>query len=138
MGEEPGRRGFALPGMQSRLSPLVATAVLAVVVTVWHVPLLFLEEGGLETSFAVSFVGGTVAVTFWYAWLFNHSRGSVLLVLIAHSVEGSIQDGGLIYMGVWMAVALVLVVSDWAHWRRPAPVGATTPVPAVPKAVPGG
>jgi hypothetical protein len=28
----------------------------------------------------------TMAVTFWYAWLFNHTAGSVLLVVMAHSV----------------------------------------------------
>ena len=28
----------------------------------------------------------TIAVTFWYSWLFNHTAGSVLLVVMAHSV----------------------------------------------------
>jgi uncharacterized protein len=27
----------------------------------------------------------TFAVTFWYAWLFNHTGGSVLMTLVAHS-----------------------------------------------------
>ena len=63
----------------------------------------------------------TVAVTFWYAWLFNRTGGSVLLVLMAHSVEGSLQlqAQDWIYMGVWGAVALVLLVADRAAWRRP-------------------
>src|SRR5215211_7731822 len=56
MGEEPGWRGFALPGLQSTLSPLVSTLILGVVVTVWHVPLLFLEEGGLQPSFFVGYL----------------------------------------------------------------------------------
>jgi hypothetical protein len=30
-------------------------------------------------------------VTFWYAWLFNHTGGSVLMTLVAHAIEGSIQ-----------------------------------------------
>jgi predicted ATPase len=25
---------------------------------------------------------------FWYTWLFNHTRGSVLMLIVAHSVEG--------------------------------------------------
>src|SRR5215217_9061153 len=33
LGEEPGWRGFALPGLQSTLSPLVSTVILAVLVT---------------------------------------------------------------------------------------------------------
>jgi uncharacterized protein len=43
LGEEPGWRGFALPGLQAGRSPLVATLILAVLVVIWHVPLFFLE-----------------------------------------------------------------------------------------------
>jgi hypothetical protein len=52
----------------------------------------------------------------------------VLLVLIAHSVEGSIQVSGtnLIYMGVWVVVAVALVVGDWSRWRGTAPAEART------------
>ena len=42
MGEEPGWRGVALPGLQgSGLSPLVSTMILAPIVALWHVPLVF-------------------------------------------------------------------------------------------------
>ena len=55
----------------------------------------------------------TVAVTLWYNWLFNRTGGSVLLVILAHDLEGSIQvEIGWIYMGVWLAVAIGLVVFD--------------------------
>jgi hypothetical protein len=56
----------------------------------------------------------------------------VLMVVVAHSVEGSIQFAqGWIYMGVWVAVAIGLVVFDWKAWLGPAPAPATT-VPSVP------
>ena len=132
LGEEPGWRGYALPALQARRTPLAATAVLAVVVTAWHVPLLFLEPGGLAPSFVVYFVVTTVAVTFWYTWLFDHARGSILIVVVAHSVEGSIQGSGLIYTGVWLAVVVALLVADRAFWRGPAPAEATTPEPSPP------
>jgi uncharacterized protein len=127
LGEEPGWRGFALPGLQTTLSPLLATLILAVLITGWHVPLFFLEDGGLQPSFILTALLGTVAVTFWYTWLFNHTGGSVLLVIVAHSIEGSIQAGGWIYTGVWCAVAIGLVVFDWKAWRGPAPSGMATP-----------
>ncbi len=94
MGEEPGWRGFALPGLQATLSPLSATLILAVLITGWHLPLFFLEESGLQPSFILTAALTTVAVTFWYTWLFNHTGGSVLMVIVAHSIEGSIQAGG--------------------------------------------
>jgi membrane protease YdiL (CAAX protease family) len=126
LGEEPGWRGFAQAGMQSRMSPMSATLVLAVLATGWHVPLFFLEDGGLAASSAVSGLVTTVAVTFWYAWLFNRTNGSVLLVVIAHSVEGSLQALGWVYMGVWLAVAVALVAFDQKTWRRPALDGAVS------------
>ena len=110
----------------------MATLILAVLVTVWHVPTFFLE-GGLQPSFILGGVLGTVAVTFWYSWLFNHTGGSVLMTLVAHATEGSIQFGAfwtagaaarmgwLLYAAAWCAVAIGLVVFDWQFWRGPAP-----------------
>ena len=120
LGEEPGWRGFALPGLQgSGRSPLTATLILALLVTGWHVPLFFLEEGGLQPNILVAGLLTTVAVTFWYSWLFNHTRGSVLMTLVAHSVEGSIHSSGWSYMITWCAVAILLVVFNRTAWRRP-------------------
>jgi uncharacterized protein len=148
LGEEPGWRGFALPGLQgSGLSPLVSTLILGVLVTGWHVPILFLEEGGLQPSFLVGFLLGTMAVTFWYSWLFNHTGGSVLITLIAHSTQGTITIGGLwssgadlaqayLLMGVVAsAIAIGLVVFDRKAWRGPAPATVRTepPVQQAPK-----
>jgi CAAX protease family protein len=139
LGEEPGWRGFALPGLQSTLSPLVSTLILGVLVTGWHVPLLFLEEGLLRPQIVVGFLLGTIAVTFWYTWLFNHTGGSVLMTLISHSVQGTITIGGLWAVGaafaqanlltgvVWLAVAIGLVVFDWNAWHGPAAAETTTP-----------
>ncbi len=131
LGEHPGWNGVALPGLQATYSPLVSTAILAVLVAGWHLPLFFLEEGGLQPSILVGGLVATMAVTFWYTWLFNHTGGSILLVVVAHSVEGSIQAGGWIYMGVWLAVAIGLVVFDRKAWRAPAPARATT-APSIP------
>src|SRR5919112_1855403 len=120
LGEHPGWNGVALPGLQGLgYSPLVSTAILAPLVALWHLPLFFWEPGGLQPSVLVSGLVVTMAVTFWYTWLFNHTAGSILYEL------------GWIVMGVWVAVAIGLVVFDWKAWRAPAPAAATT-VPSVP------
>ena len=138
LGEEPGWRGFALPGLQSTLSPLVSTVILAVLVTGWHVPILFLEEGGLQPSFFVGYLLGSVGVTFWYTWMFNHTGGSVLITLISHAAQGTITISGfwaagadlaqanLLFGVVASAFAIGLVVFDRKAWRGPAPAPATT------------
>jgi membrane protease YdiL (CAAX protease family) len=144
MGEEPGWRGVALPGLQSTLSPLVSTLILGVAVTVWHVPILFLEEGLLQPSIVVGFLLGSFAVTFFYTWLFNHTGGSVLMTIVSHSAQGTIQIGALWPAGadfaqaillnsvVLSVVAIGLVVFDRKAWRAPAAAETTTPPQAIP------
>ena len=73
----------------------------------------------------------TVAVTFWYAWLFNHASGSSLLTLIAHATEGAIETSTLwpsavdaarmpwLYAMVWCAVVVGLLVFDRRFWTQP-------------------
>jgi CAAX protease family protein len=126
VGEEPGWRGFALPGLQSSLSPLASTAILAVLVTGWHLPLFFFG-GDLPPSVIVGGILGPVTFAFAATWLFNHTGGSVLLTIIMHAAEGSINAEGWIYAGLWVAVAIGLVVFDRKAWQAPAPSGATAP-----------
>jgi uncharacterized protein len=146
MGEEPGWRGFALPGLQGGRSPLVATLILALLVTIWHVPLFFLE-GGLQPSVIVGGVLGPFAFTFVATWLFNHTGGSVLMTIVMHAAEGTVQPGalwsagaaqlqaGLLYSVVWCAVVIGLVIFDWRFWRGPAAAKATTPTVTPPREV---
>ncbi len=148
LGEEPGWRGFALPGLQRTLSPLVSTLILGVLVTGWHVPLLFLEEEGLQPSILVGYLLGTVAVTFWYSWLFNHTGGTVLITLVSHATQGTIKieplwsasadvaQATLLFSVVASAVAIGLVAFDWKAWRAPAATETTTPSMLPPREAP--
>ena len=86
-GEEVGWRGFALPRLQARHSALVATLVLTLGWAVWHVP-LFLYRPGYTSMDAAGVVGwgfslltGAVLLT----WLYNESRGSILVVALFHA-----------------------------------------------------
>jgi membrane protease YdiL (CAAX protease family) len=129
--EEPSFRGFALPILQARRSPLVSASILAVLVTVWHAPLFFIEAFGVKPVEAV----GTVAVTFWYAWLFNRAGGSALITLIAHAAEGAVNTADLwpsgadatretwLYVAVWATVATGLVIAQRPVKRRGSSVG---------------
>jgi membrane protease YdiL (CAAX protease family) len=129
--EEPTFRGWAQPTLQRTRSPLAATALMAVGVTLWHVPLVFMPQFGSSPVETLA----TISVTFWYAWLFNHASGSSLLTLLAHAVEGTIETSTLWQAGAdatriswlyslgWCAVALALLVFDRRFWTRPpAPV----------------
>jgi uncharacterized protein len=129
IGEEPGWRGFALPRLLDGGSPLGATLILAPIVALWHVPLIFIESEDLPPIFLLT----TVAVTFFYTWLFVHADGSVFITILSHAAEGLIgreftgSDGWsgsdethweLLYTTGWCAVAIVLLAFDWQFWRR--------------------
>jgi uncharacterized protein len=136
LGEEPGWRGFAQPRLQSKWSPLVSAAVLGLLITGWHMPLVFMPQ------FDLGFpdIATTVLVTFWYTWLFNRTGGSVLLTLIAHATEGTVNIQGLWPPGAgvdgvawtsliaWALLVLALLIFDRKSWRK-APESAIDRVP---------
>ena len=89
---EPGWRGFALPRWQQRSGPLVGTLILGVLCGLWSLP-LFLIPGynGAGTGFVgigipfIEFVIGITALAFIFTWVFNNTRGSLLLVMLLHA-----------------------------------------------------
>jgi uncharacterized protein len=88
LGEETGWRGYALPGLQTRFSPLAAALVLAPLWFLWHLPQFFLvatyrDFGPVDyTGMLLGLTAGSVVLT----WLYNRSGGSVLLVVVWHGV----------------------------------------------------
>jgi membrane protease YdiL (CAAX protease family) len=93
LGEEPGWRGFALPELQRKHSPLKASLILAPLWAVWHLPLIGNEfQGPIIPAFLISVFGGTLMLT----WLFNHTKGSVLLAMLFHATINT-AGAGLIF-----------------------------------------
>jgi uncharacterized protein len=78
--EEPGWRGFALPRLEQRHTPLVATLLLGLGWGIWHVPLYG------PAGFVVPLV-----LAFYYTWLYNKTR-SVLLCILLHASFTPAQD----------------------------------------------
>jgi membrane protease YdiL (CAAX protease family) len=90
--EEPGWRGFALPRLQQRFGALLGTILLGALWAFWHLP-VYLVPGynGAGTSFAgiiipfVEFVISGMAIAVIFTWVFNNTRGSLLLVMLLHA-----------------------------------------------------
>jgi Type II CAAX prenyl endopeptidase Rce1-like len=53
--EEPGWRGFAQPRLQSKWSPLASTAVLGVLITGWHLPLVLMPICPADTHWKIGY-----------------------------------------------------------------------------------
>lgn len=91
LGEETGWRGFALPKLQSKYSALKATLILSIFWIIWHIPgffylpnyiKLFLANPAMLLMFPVSITCGAIVFT----WLFNSSKGNLLVVILFHGV----------------------------------------------------
>ena len=126
MGEEFGWRGFLLPRLQARHNALVSSIYVGLTWGAWHAPLFFtkgttqyqwITEGGGELVTAI--VGYTVFCVAWavqYTWLFNNTRGSVLLASVLHGA-GNAWIGGYInvyrsdFGGILTFTAVMVVVS---------------------------
>lgn len=123
LGEEFGWRGLALPRLQERYGPLVASVLVGLMWSVWHLP-LGLGEPGWAAGNVVFFVSVTAA-TFFYTWLFNRTGGSILAVALLHTTENafgwpfqdafSFEPPGFLFFdavkaGVWVCLALLAVV----------------------------
>src|SRR5215210_9440794 len=85
LGEEPGWRGFALPRLQSMHGPLVGTLILGPLWALWHLPLFFTPWNVLTTFNLVVFVLATTCLAIIYTWVFNNTKGSVLMAILLHA-----------------------------------------------------
>jgi len=84
VGEEPGWRGYALPRLQGRYSALGASLLLGVLWTLWHLPLFFIKGSSQSTMSFPLFAFGTIVSAILITWVYNNTRGSVLLTLLFH------------------------------------------------------
>lgn len=124
LGEEPGWRGFALPRLQSLHGPLLGTLILGPLWALWHLPLFFTPWNELTLFNVVVFVLATTCLAIMYTWVFNNTKGSVLMAILVHasfnaSVTGILaplfpapvlSDYGLLpILGGFGALAVVLV-----------------------------
>lgn len=85
-GEEMGWRGYVLPRLQARYSALTASLILGVIWAFWHLPKFLAPDN--SSPFGL-FVVEIVAQTVLYTWLYNNTRGSLLLVTLFHAASNT-------------------------------------------------
>ena len=122
IGEEAGWRGFALPRLQRRFSPLIATLILAPLWWLWHLQ-FFIAELTLGPGY-LGYLPLVTCIAIILTWLYNRTGGSLLLVIVWH--------------GLVNFVSVTAAVGDHQHLargtRRTAPgprTGGTAPCPNV-------
>ncbi len=111
LGEEIGWRGFALPRLLERHTAFTASLVLGSLWAIWHLPLVLVGDFSTYGAFM------PVIAAFVFTWLFQNTRGSVLLAILMHvSHQNAVRYLGKVFVGddylrqQWIAVAIWLAI----------------------------
>ena len=87
MGGEFGWRGFALPRLQTQRRALLASIILGIVWGLWHLPRYWTPGSALDVVGFGWVMLGLLLDTVVYTWVFNSTRGSLLLVVLLHTSQ---------------------------------------------------
>lgn len=86
LGEEVGWRGYALPALQARYGALLASVILGVMWTLWHLPLFFNTDTHYSNLPFFLFLAYIVPFAVLITWVFNSTGGSVLMAMFFHAI----------------------------------------------------
>lgn len=88
--EEVAWRGFALPRLQSKYGPLLAGILLVIPESLLHLPYFLNKDVDFYQTVGVFwFTAFSVAAVFIYTFVFNKTKGSLLLVTIMHASQNA-------------------------------------------------
>src|SRR5215213_6608286 len=85
LGEEIGWRGYVLPRLQTRMSALSASLILAPIWALWHLPLWLTGAPGRTPTLYAAFVVSVIALSVILTWVYNSTGGSLLMVVLLHA-----------------------------------------------------
>jgi len=96
IGEEFGWRGFLLPRLQTRHNALVSSLIIGGMWAIWHIPLFFIEgfqhdlqsQAGLLPAI-LTYSVFLIVSSIQFTWVFNNTRGSVLMAAVMHGASNA-------------------------------------------------
>jgi len=127
IGEEFGWRGFLLPRLQTRHNALLSSLIIGVMWAIWHIPQFFIKgtfqhdlgsQAGLLPAF-LTYSVFLIVSSIWFTWVFNNTRGSVLMAAVMHGASnawgGHIDVyrgyfGGILTFGVVSVLVSIIIV----------------------------
>lgn len=84
LAEEIGWRGYGLPGLQKQYGALVASLLLGTIWGIWHFhPQNFSNLWPLALWYFIDIIAFTILIT----WVYNNTKGSILLVALFHTAS---------------------------------------------------
>jgi uncharacterized protein len=114
LGEELAWRGFALPRLLTGHNALVASLILGVLWSAWHLPLVWTEGVPLHQQPVWLLFSDTLAKSVLFTWVFLHTRGSVLLAALLHATTNLFVVSPVVAEGGSVALLLLAASAKWA------------------------
>ncbi len=91
LGEEFGWRGFALPNLQRKWGPMIASIIIGTVWALWHLPLFFQPDtihAQIGIKFLPVYIIGEIVLATIMTWVYNNTGGSLLVGgIILHNAD---------------------------------------------------
>lgn len=127
MGEEPGLRGFALPRLQLRYGPTIASFIIGLLWAGWHLPVYIQSDVvSVVVSLLLAF-----SFSFLFTFFYNYARESLWVVIILHAgmnagdnafeviVPGLVDTNWQIpaYLGMFI-LSVILGIITWRRSRK--------------------
>jgi membrane protease YdiL (CAAX protease family) len=114
LGQELGWTGFLMPRLQAHFGALASCAIRAILIGIWHLPLLIYSRFQpyaipdfpygvwiVQKGFLIAFLAMVVLFmlpwSIFLTWMFNNTKGSLLLVATLHASE------------IWLAYCMMSV-----------------------------
>lgn len=129
MGEEPGLRGFALPRLQLRYGPTIASFIIGLLWAGWHLPVYMQSDGvSVIVSLLLAF-----SFSYLFTFFYNYARESLWVVIILHAGMNAGDNAfevvfpGLVdtdwqipaYLGM-LILSIILGIITWRRSRKEA------------------
>ena len=125
LGEEIGWRGWLLPNLQQRVSPLLASLFVGLIWGCWHLPLhlrgVYDTDMGSGVAGVALRIASSCLLAVLFTWLYNRARGGLLVVILLHASVNNTSGYWLpVNPGLTIAlllVAVIVVVTDRMYAR---------------------
>jgi uncharacterized protein len=121
-GEETGWRGFALPRLQARTNPLIASVVIAFFWTPFH--LFWWQAEGRPVMSAGFWIEMYIAHTLFsvlIVWICNRAKGSILVAGLTHAATNTAQSflqiPSILLIMTFSVAALIVIIAD-RMWKK--------------------
>lgn len=122
-GEEAGWTGFARPRLQVRVSPLITALIVTLFWAPWHAFLWYAEgQNVMSINYWIDTYVNLIPLSIVCGWMYNRSKGSILVVGIAHAASNTVVDflpnlnWGVFTMTMYAAAFLMVLVDRM--WKK--------------------